>query len=209
MFRLISISALFLWASAIWAHPHVFVDVSLRFVTGAEGRLTGVEVTWTYDDFYTLLLMEDRGLDPDGDGALTEAERAQLIGFDLEEWPDWFGGALFMHDKSGTLPLGRPHALSIEMRDGQLVSRHARSLPGVAPADLVVQVYDPSYYAAMTLTDDAVLPEGCVGSLTRADPDEAAQQAAALLGDRGEAAFEDTTIGILFADTLAVECTRS
>ena len=30
--------------------------------------VTAIRVTWTYDDFYTLMIMEERGLDPDGDG---------------------------------------------------------------------------------------------------------------------------------------------
>ena len=48
---------------AVWplseadAHPHVFVDVALHFEADAEGRLTGVEVTWSYDDFFSLPIL--------------------------------------------------------------------------------------------------------------------------------------------------------
>ena len=45
------------------AHPHVFVDVGLRFEADGRGNLTGVEVTWRYDDFFSLLILSDMGLD--------------------------------------------------------------------------------------------------------------------------------------------------
>src|SRR6056297_2811011 len=76
MLRALALLLTTLCAPAAWAHPHVFVDVTLRFLPDAEGRLTGVEVTWAYDDFFSLLVLEDRGLDADGDMILTEAERA-------------------------------------------------------------------------------------------------------------------------------------
>ena len=59
------------------AHPHIFVDTALALVTNAAGRPAGVEVTWRYDEFYSLLIFEDMGLDGDYDGTLTEAELAR------------------------------------------------------------------------------------------------------------------------------------
>ena len=60
------------------AHPHVFVDTQLRVVVGNDGVFKGVEVTWTYDDFYSLLLLSDYGLDNDGDGKLNKND--SLVG---------------------------------------------------------------------------------------------------------------------------------
>ncbi|MGR3461685.1 MAG: DUF1007 family protein [Roseovarius sp.] len=65
-------------ATTAGGHPHVFADVALRFESDARGRLTGVEVTWRYDDFFSLLILSDMGLDPDGDGQLSDAELARL-----------------------------------------------------------------------------------------------------------------------------------
>jgi hypothetical protein len=50
-------------------------------------------VTWLYDELYTLILLQDYELDPDFDGALTEAEVAGTLGFDLN-WNSGFEGGL-------------------------------------------------------------------------------------------------------------------
>ena len=71
MTRWIVLGCALLAAPVAQAHPHVFVEVGLRFVSQPDGRLSGVEVTWRYDDFFSLLVLEDRGLDPDGDMVLT------------------------------------------------------------------------------------------------------------------------------------------
>ena len=98
-------------APAALAHPHVFVDVTLRFLPDEDGRLTGVEVIWRYDDFFSLLLLEDMGLDPDGDMELSGEERAALKGFDLVDWPEGFEGALFLETGGAAVALDPPEAL--------------------------------------------------------------------------------------------------
>ena len=75
------------------AHPHVFVDTRMA-VTVADGKAVRIDVTWTWDDFFSLLIFEDMGLDPDGDAILTEAELDVLRGFDFEVWPEGFEGDL-------------------------------------------------------------------------------------------------------------------
>ena len=54
-------------AAPLGAHPHVFVDTAMRFEVNDDAEITGVTMTWSYDDFFTLLIFEDMGLDPDGD----------------------------------------------------------------------------------------------------------------------------------------------
>ena len=71
-------------ATPLGAHPHIFVDTKLEVLVDAEGRLTHLRITWAYDEFYSLLVTEDRGLDPDYDGVLTDAEIASLNGFDMQ-----------------------------------------------------------------------------------------------------------------------------
>jgi ABC-type uncharacterized transport system substrate-binding protein len=200
------ILCLIFWGASVRAHPHVFIEAQLRFVTSDAGKITGVEVTWIYDAFHTLLLLEERGFDSDGDGQLTEEERSALIGFDLTDWPDWFEGGLFVHAGERKVALGPPHALTLDVRDGRLVTRHARSLGPVGPDGLVVQPYDPSYFAAITVGDAPQAPEGCAARVLRADPDAAAVEMAAQLDMPSDVGTEDTTIGILFADTMVIEC---
>lgn len=190
------------------AHPHVFVDVGLRFETGAKGAVTGVEVTWVYDDLFTLLILSDYGLDTDADMVLTDAERAQLKGFDLTDWPEGFEGALFLHKDSAPVALGPPEALSVTIKEGRLVTRHRRPVTPVAPDGLVVRSYDPSYYAALRLSGAVGLPAPCDGRIE--PPDRAAADALleSLGGAGREAVFEQTEVGVHYADTLVISCAR-
>lgn len=205
---LLLISALLasLAAAPARAHPHVFVDVGLSFETDGQGNLAWVEVTWAYDDLFSMLILSDYGLDPDGDMQLTEAERAELIGFDLADWPEGFEGALFIDTAGGKLSLGPPESLSLEMEDGHIVTRHRRPVSAEVPGRMTVRAYDPSYYAALSMIGEMILPDGCTGQLTEAD-EAAADETVENLGDPGEEDFFDTVeVGRYYADTLEVSC---
>jgi len=192
------------------AHPHVFVDVGLAFHADDQGALTQIEVTWRYDTLFSLLVLSDRGLDPDGDMALTEAERAMLLGFDLTDWESGFNGALFLTHQGADVALGPPEAISIGLEDGHLVTRHMRPLktPLVA-GDLVLRPYDPSYYAALSLTGEVVPPAGCKDSIIPPDKQAADAQVEALGGFANESTFEEVLVGRYYADTLILSCARS
>ncbi|MRU14462.1 DUF1007 family protein [Roseovarius sp. A21] len=191
------------------AHPHVFVDVSLRFLSDTKGRLTGVEVTWSYDDFFSLLVLEDRGLDPDGDMQLTEKEQAALMGFDLEYWEPGFEGALFLYDEGEKVALGGPKATHATMEGGRIVTRHIRPVEALAPMHLTVRPYDPSYYAALDLVEVTGLPEICETELIQPDTDAADQKVETLGGVGMEAVYDEVQVGIYYADELRVTCAPS
>jgi ABC-type uncharacterized transport system substrate-binding protein len=209
MLRALTLLCCLLIAPRAMAHPHVFVDVGLRFHTDAAGAVNGVEVTWRYDSLFSLLVLSDRGLDMDGDMALTEAERAALLGFDLMDWEDGFDGALFLRRNEVDVPLGSPQALSLELRDGHLVTRHLRPLATpVAPTGLIVRPYDPSYYAALSLSDHVKAPAGCDVRVIPPDRKAADAQVEALGGFGDEATFEEALVGGYYADTLVLSCAQ-
>lgn len=208
MRRVLIIPALLasLAATPVAAHPHVFVDVGLTFETDGQGALTGIEVTWSYDDLFSMLILSDRGLDADGDMVLTEAERAELIGFDLTDWPEGFEGALFVETEAGKLSLGPPEALSIRMEDGHIVTRHRRPVTAAGSGDMTVRAFDPSYYAALSMTGAMTLPEGCTGKLSEADDAAADEKVEGLGNTADEGFFNAVEVGRYYADTLIVTC---
>lgn len=155
------------------AHPHVFVDVALRFEGDGEGNLTQVEVTWTYDDFFSLLILTDMGLDPEGDGILTPEELARLKGFDLVEWPEGFEGDLYIHQGETKIVLEHPTPTGIALENGRIVATHIRGFGPVAGDGLRVDAYDPTYYVAHTLAGPIDLPRGCSYTIVAPDPDDA------------------------------------
>lgn len=186
------------------------MDAGLTLVI-EDGRVTAVEVTWLYDELYTLILMEDYGLDPDFDLQLTEDEVTQTLGFDLN-WSHGFEGGLVMHRADTALELGPPEPVSLELvGPGQLRTVHRRPVVDVdTPAALVAQVYDPEFYVAFEMIGDMVVQgASCTPELVRADLDAAyAGLEAAMDAIGGAVAAEDNfpPVGDLFADRVVFEC---
>ena len=192
-------------ATPAGAHPHVFVDTDLTLVLNEARELTGVDVTWTYDDFFTLLILEDMGLDPDGDGVLTEAELAQLKGFDLVEWPPGFEGDLYVHEGGEKIEMPRPTPTGIAVENGRIVATHHRAVPEVPAEDLVLEQYDPTYYVAYTLRDVTV--EGpCRTQIAEPQPTEAEQALAQELSKVPEDMFQVMEVGVYYAAELRLSC---
>ena len=73
------------------AHPHIFIDAGMEVIFDDQARATGLRITWSYDDLFSLMLVEDRGLDPDFDGVLTPEEATAISGFDMEWQPGYAG----------------------------------------------------------------------------------------------------------------------
>jgi ABC-type uncharacterized transport system substrate-binding protein len=200
------------------AHPHVFVQTGVHLLHGADGRLEAVRVTWTYDELFSLLLLEDLGLDADHDGRLTEAELAALQGFDLD-WPADFEGDIYLTAGEVPLALGAPEPGPARLaEDGRLVSSHLRRLaepvdPRAAP--VVLRAYDPYFYTAyeIIVAEVATDAPGCIAEVYAPDLDTAyAELEAALAELMGQSATADTEIdfppvGDRFAEEVRLTCT--
>lgn len=196
-------------APPLAAHPHVFVDIALRLEVDAQGLVQAVEVSWTYDEFESLLVLDDLQLDTDYDGQLTEAEAAALQGFDLK-WVEGFQGDLFLNRAGAPVMLDAPQAGVAELQGGRITSRHRRALTTPVAADgLVLQAYDPTYYTAYTLVG-AEAGTGCRALVTPPDLNAAYALVEEMLfatpQDQVEEAYPE--VGKSFADTLELSCGR-
>tara|TARA_R100000655_G_scaffold105541_2_gene153865 strand:- start:48 stop:698 length:651 start_codon:yes stop_codon:yes gene_type:complete len=146
-------AALLACATPLGAHPHIFVDTGFEVILDAEGRLTHLRITWAYDEFYSLLVTEDRGLDPDYDGVLTEAEVASLNGFDMR-WVEGFNGDTVLLNGGEEIALSGPQEVATTFSEGRIITSHLRAVEGDAPDanGLVIKPYDPTYYTAYEVT---------------------------------------------------------
>lgn len=190
------------------AHPHIFVDTGMKLVVSDGGQLQAVEITWAYDEFYSLLIFEDRGLDSDFDGSLTAEELAQLQGFDLA-WSEGFQGDTYLTLGGEALGLGAPEHLSTEVKDGRITTRHRRVLTQPQAADgVVIKAYDPTYYTAYTVNQGLEVSGGCQGSITPPNLDQAYTLVEELLyampANQAEEAYPE--VGEAFADTVRLSC---
>lgn len=208
----VSVGALLQPAPAARAHPHVFIDAEAGFGFDAKGRLAAVHVVWRYDAFASLFLLEEMKLDPDGDGALTDAERAALADDQLN-WPETFEGDSVLYLDGARVALGRAVGGTADVEDGRIVVRFRRDLAEpVAPGDreAVLRLYDPTYFFAYAIAPTPILrdaPEGCAASVKQFDPYGAASSLLAELAQLGrEETPADPEIGAQFSDEVRLTC---
>ena len=203
-------------AAPALAHPHVFIDSGIEVLIDEQNRATGVRISWTYDEFYSLSVIADKGLDPDGDGTLTTPELAQLSGFDMN-WDPGFPGDTYALQGDADLALSRPRDWSAGYADGKITSHHVRDFDQPVPLagdPLIVQVYDPGYYVQYTIALDPVLTGGqdCTATAYAPDITEADEQLKAALAEYTpdqdvEADFP--AIGKAYAEEIRVTCAAS
>lgn len=188
------------------AHPHVFMETGLEVLRDAEGRAVSLRVTWTYDPFFSLVLITERGLDPDGDGSLTAEETAALQGFDMG-WEPGFAGDTYAFAGARAVALSGPRDGVARYEGGQIVSSHIRDLAEPVAGLLVVKNYDPTYYTEYTIRE--VVAEGCATEIVAPDLTEAERELQAALAAIPadvdvEMGFPE--VGAVFAQEVRVTC---
>ncbi len=70
-------------AAEATAHPHVWIDARVEVKFQEEGQIRALDVTWTFDEIYSLFAVE--GLDSNEDGNFESSELAPLV------QKRWFG----------------------------------------------------------------------------------------------------------------------
>lgn len=189
------------------AHPHVFVDTGLTLILNDARQVTAVEVTWAYDELYSLLILQDMGLDMDGDGKLTDGELAQIDGWDMH-WVDGYEGDLYLTTPDGApVRLGPPDAQWTKAAEGRLISRHRRPLATPVAADgLILRAYDPEFYTAYDLTLGVTMPAPCSATVKMPDKGAAYAEAQEVMSVFPEDAEDVPLLGHIFAETVSVTC---
>ena len=198
---------------AAQAHPHVFVEGGLTFLTDGAGHLAAVEVYWAYDDLFSMLFLAENGL-LDGGDAPDPAALAALAGQDAPWGRDGFDGDLVLSVGGAAVALSGPLRPGLTWQDGRLVSHHIRALPErVAPGAGVVQaqMYDPGYYVAYTLSLPVAMAGGGGCEVLRLPADLNAAYSALddlMYGPGGAGIDGDDfpAVGDLFAETVELRC---
>lgn len=194
------------------SHPHVFVEAQVTVVFDEDGGV-GIKLDWFYDDFFSLLVTTDLGIDLDGDLVLTSAEQ-DLLDTQITAWPPDYAGDLEVSQGGEVLALAPKQNHEMRYVEGLFHEAHFRPIPALANSDAPVQVrvYDPTFYTAYELRGP-VLIEGrddCEVEVITADIDAAYALAASFLDGQqaGDVGPDDyfPEIGDAFADTIVVTC---
>lgn len=211
--RVLALLSLMLVPASALAHPHVWIDTSYEVILNDRNEVTALRIGWTYDALYALLIFGDLSLDPDGDGVLTSEEEASLNGFDMK-WIPGFEGDTFVLMDGKTLPISGPRDWTASWKDGKLSSTHIRDLLTPVPVGevpLVIQAYDPGYYAAHFILPPAVVTggNGCTALVYEADldaADAALQEALQEFAPGADVEGQFPAVGAKFSDEVRVTC---
>ena len=195
-----------------FAHPHVYVKAK-AVVLYDNGKFTGIEHVWTFDELYSEMAVE--GLDTNGDGKYDREELAELAKVNLDGLKEF---DFFTSVKLGAqaLAVKQPSDAWLEYAGSQLTMHFKLPLaePVLAEAKgFNFVVADPSFFIAFELEGDAAVtfgpgaPASCSITIA-ATPKDSDQNKR--LGD----AFANTLgggarLGASFAKPVAVSCPKS
>ncbi|WP_424940985.1 DUF1007 family protein [Aliiroseovarius sp. S253] len=212
---LLSIPIIAASALPMASHPHVFIDAGANLIFDDAGQLAAVRVFWAYDEFYSLLLVEDNGLDADGDGIPEQAALDAYAGQDVD-WAAGFPGDLYLQNQGADVALARPVEHGMRYEDGRVVSWHIRPLETrvtVGAEPLLAQIYDPTFFVAY----DVRLPvtvegrDSCAVEQMPADLNAAYDKVESLLYGPDSVEYSEDSypeVGDLFADQLLLTCSE-
>jgi ABC-type uncharacterized transport system substrate-binding protein len=213
MIRAIILTLTAFFSSPALAHPHLFMDTGIKINLDDQSRAVGITIDWSYDDFSSLQYIADMGLDPDGDGRLTDAERAKLSGFDMG-WEAGFAGDTYALLSDAAIGLLGPSNWASDYTDGRIHTVYTRDFAKPIPrADLpklIVQVYDPSFYTAYSLVAGSLSKDvGCQTSLHAPDRSQADQvllDALAEYTPNMDVEADFPAIGAAFSEEVQITC---
>nr|WP_224104562.1 DUF1007 family protein [Halomonas aquamarina] len=194
------------------AHPHGWIDFSIRVLTDDDGVMRGLHQTWRMDPFYSLVVFE---------------ELTQVDGTSLDEGLDQLGLEIrnnlaeqhYFTDirlDGEPLALGEASEYTARENDGRLAFTFILPLETPQPLaghTLDYQIFDPTYYIEMVHEADGNQPDPdalvlhgepvCELTILGADPDPELVMQAALLDVDEEG---EPGLGRHFAETGHIDC---
>lgn len=211
IFQLTVIASLLAGVASAPAHPHVFAEARLDVVLADDRQsVTALRHVWRFDDLFTsTVLME---FDKNADLKLDDSELKEVSDTIFASLAEYNYFQLVTVDGK-EVKMKAPAALMANFDNDQLIVLF-ESEPE-APVELHGKidfgVYDPTFYTAIDFTEDANmavanLPEICVRTVIRPDPDTVLAQNQKTLTD---AFFNDPTgtdMSKIFATKLELTC---
>ena len=192
-----------LGSSSLQAHPHHWIDVFAEWQFDRKGLISGVKLRWIFDDYYSVLLVDD---------AATTGEKLQATLNKILSNTAKHHYFLKIEHKGGEARLGTHEQASIGVRDHRIEIEFL--LPIAVPldpkhSDIVYRIAEPSYYFEMLHAEQeqAIVlhnaPQACGYRLEPPKPDAALVAYAASLGINESGG---DSLGIQFAEKVTIRC---
>ena len=199
-------------ASALNAHPHVFIDGGIDFHLDENGMLHKVEVTWLYDKFETLYILSSQGISPTKDGRLNSNDLSVLTSL-YENWPPDFDGSVHLKYLEQSIDLNWPQNASVTYSENRLKVKFERELKtkfALTDTPLEIGFYERTYFFDFSITSPPEIIGDTGNCSASVIPFEINSQSTEILRDLSylsrEETPEDTQIGSKLADRILLIC---
>ncbi len=139
-------------AGAAQAHPHVWINAFAE-LDYRDGEIRGIRVSWTFDDFFSLLLLED--FDKDRDRRFNAAEVDGIADQSLGSLKD-FGYFTHIRVNGEAFDYSAVDDFSADVKNEIVTYAFTVPLPdGVDPRrdELVFAMFDITFYVALILDE--------------------------------------------------------
>lgn len=204
--------ALSLWPLLSTAHPHGWVDVSVRVQLDERGRAEALQQRWRLDPFYSQLLLEELRA---AQGEATMEARLDQLGVEIRNNLSKQNYFTHVTLDGEAVELDEVNDVTTLARDGRVILMFQLPLiepPSLDRAIMRYRIYDPTYYLEVLHEAEGGSPQpdalivtsaDCTTRIIAADPDPSKVVEAALL-DREARAPEG--LGRFFAETGEIRC---
>jgi ABC-type uncharacterized transport system substrate-binding protein len=198
--------SLTLAANPAQAHPHVWITATSELMYAPDGSVTGVRHAWTFDDMFTTYALQ--GIETKTKGAYSREELTPLAQTNVESLKE-FAYFTFAKADGKKEKFEGPVDYYLEYKDSALTLHFTLPLKApVKPKQLVVEVFDPSFFIDFTLADKNPIklvgaPAACQMKFERPNDGSAGAQK---IGEQNFLSGANANYGAMFANKITVDC---
>jgi ABC-type uncharacterized transport system substrate-binding protein len=198
--------SLTLAANPAQAHPHVWITATSELIYAPDGSVTGVRHAWTFDDMFTTYALQ--GIETKTKGVYSREELTPLAQTNVESLKE-FAYFTFAKADGKKEKFVEPVDYYLEYKDSALTLHFTLPLKApVKPKELVVEVFDPSFFIDFTLADKNPIklvgaPAACQMKFERPNDGSAGAQK---IGEQNFLSGANANYGAMFANKITVDC---
>jgi ABC-type uncharacterized transport system substrate-binding protein len=195
-----------LGATTAQAHPHVWITARSELVYAPDGTITGVRHAWTFDDMFATYALQ--GIESKTKGAYSREELAPLAQTNVESLKE-FAYFTFAKADGKKEKFLEPVDYYLDYDDSALTLHFTLPLTApVKPKQLVLEVYDPSFFIDFALADKNPVklvgaPAACQLKFERPNDGAAGAQK---IGEQNFLSGGNSNYCAMFANKITVDC---
>jgi ABC-type uncharacterized transport system substrate-binding protein len=193
-------------SGAAQAHPHVWITATSELLYGPDGSISGVRHAWTFDEMFASYALQ--GIETKKKGVYSREELSSLAQTNVESLKE-YGFFTFAKADGKKEKFLEPVDYYLEYKDTALTLYFTLPLKTpVKPKQLVLEVFDPSFFIDFTLADKAPIklvgaPAACQMKFER--PNDGAS-GAQKIGEQNFLSGANANYGAMFANRITVDC---